>query len=173
MGSKPTLILLAGGSGSGKSSFIRQFVDVSSFSTDDFYFGKSKMKSPYNFDDPASVDFSSVLTSVATLLQMKNTQIPIFDPLISEPIGVREIQPKGIIVVEGIFALHDRKLRSLAQLKVYLDVPASERIRRRIERDSLKGRDMFATLEYSQHVEREHMRWVEPQKKWADLILSG
>ncbi|MCD8484986.1 hypothetical protein LRY60_05370 [Candidatus Woesebacteria bacterium] len=152
----PLLILICGGSGSGKSYFAQYFQNAAVLSTDDFYVGKSKMTPPYNFDVPEAFDFDALELAVQDLLAGKSVEIPVFEPAVSERVGKKRVEPAKYILVEGIFAFHSALLRDQAALKFFLDVPASERIRRRIERDTCKGRDCAATLQYSIAVEAEH-----------------
>ncbi len=167
------LVLICGGSGSGKSYFAQYFQNAAVLSTDDFYVGKSRMTAPYNFDVPEAFDFDELESAVHDLLGGKSVEIPVYEPAISERVGQKRLEPAKYVIVEGIFAFHSEYLREHAVLKIFLDVPASERIRRRIERDTCKGRNCVATLRHSLVVEEEYDRWVEPQKKWADVIFPG
>ncbi|HKY74431.1 MAG TPA: uridine kinase, partial [Patescibacteria group bacterium] len=74
------------------------------------------------------------------------------------------------IIVEGIFVLSSQKLRKLADLTIYLEVTADERVRRRIYRDEQRGRNMLQTLEHSLVVEKMHAKHVAPMKKYATLV---
>lgn len=129
------------------------------------------MTRPYNFDEPASVDLESFYKAIKTLQQGKKAVIPKYNMRLSKPVGTQTLSPRPIIIAEGIFSLHYKPLRELADLAIYIETPVEERIKRRIRRDVEKGRDLLATLEHSMTVEREHTKWVEPQKKFADLIL--
>lgn len=167
------VILVGGGSCAGKTTFVSRVSNATVISMDDFYKGKSRMNPPYNFDEPAAIDLDSLIRAIDDLSQGKTVEIPQYDMKLSEPVGTKTMTPQKKIVVEGIFSLYSAQLRKLGDLSIYLDVPVSERVRRRIERDIERGRDSQETLEHSLLVEKEHARWVEPQKKWADIIISG
>jgi uridine kinase len=168
---KSLIIVVSGGSCSGKTTFAAQFKNATVVAMDHFYKGKARMKPPYNFDEPASVDLEGFYKAVKTLQGGKKAVIPKYNMRLSKPVGKQTLTPRPIIVAEGIFSLHYKPLRELADLMVYIEAPVEERIKRRIKRDVEKGRDLLATLEHSITVEREHQKWVEPQKKFADFIL--
>lgn len=129
------------------------------------------MTPPYNFDEPKSVDLEAFCEAVKTLQRGKKAVIPKYNMRLSKPMGKQTLSPSPIIIAEGIFTLHHKPLREIADLMVYIEAPVEERIKRRIRRDVEKGRDVLATLEHSKTVEHEHQKWVEPQKKFANLIL--
>jgi uridine kinase len=165
------IILLAGGSCSGKSTFAKKFKKATTVSIDNFYIGKDNLPPNVNFDMPESVDLDEVYKTVLNLKKGQTVKIPKYSMKECKRIGEITINPKPIILVEGIFALHHPKLRKIADLKIFIDVPTEERVKRRMIRDIEKGRSALETLEYSKVVEKMHNIYVEPQKKFADLII--
>ncbi len=92
---------------------------------------------------------------------------------ISERVGTQQVQAKKddrFIVVPGIFSFHE-PLRSLGNLKIYLDTPREIRVARRMIRDVQKGRNDIDTLAWSITVEKNHQKYIEPVKKYADLVI--
>lgn len=166
------IVAICGGSCSGKTTMALQFKDACIVSMDDFYVGKSEMKQPYNFDEPAAINLKK-LTQVLQELKTgtKQVRIPRYDMKTSEPNGTQILKNKKIVIVEGIFSLFTKELRDLYDLKIFLDVPAEERVRRRIRRDVEKGRSTIETLEWSKTVESMHALYVEGQKKYADIVI--
>lgn len=166
------IVAICGGSCSGKTTMALQFQNACILSMDDFYKGKSKMKQPYNFDEPDAIDLKKLAEVLLKLKKgAKQITIPNYNMKTSEPDGVKKITSKKLIVIEGIFALYTKELRDLCDLKIYLDIPVDERIRRRIKRDVIKGRSPIETLEWSKTVEHMHELHVDSQKKFADIII--
>lgn len=165
------VVLIGGGSCSGKTTLAKTFVGATVVEMDDFYKGKSQMSPPYNFDEPAALDLVGLTQAVECLVRGERAEVPHYDMKVSEPRGTHWLEPADLIVVEGIFVLHHEPLRQLADMCVYIDVPAAERVRRRIMRDTIKGRDTLATLEHSHTVEDMHMKWVEPTKQYAHWVI--
>lgn len=164
------VILISGGSCSGKTTFAGLFKQATVIHMDDFYWGKSHMTTPYNFDEPEAIDIDGMADSVERLSKGLPVSIPKYSMVVSERVGTQTVKPNKNIVVEGIFVFSSPKLRKLADLSIYLEVPADERVRRRIHRDEERGRNMLQTLEHSLVVEKMHEKHVEPMKKYASLI---
>lgn len=172
-----TIILVCGGSCSGKSAFANLFKDAFVLEMDHFYFGKSHMKpepdGSYNFDAPEAVDIAACAKAVESLASGKETIIPKYDMVSSEPTGTQSLKvPEGkkFIVVEGIFSLYS-PLRELGALKIFLDTPTEIRVARRMLRDVEKGRSDIDTLAWSITVEKNHRLYIEPTKEFADLVI--
>ena len=166
------IILIAGGSCSGKTTLAHQFTNASIVSMDDFFVGKSHMKQPYNFDVPQAVALDELYRAVLKLKRGKSATIPTYSMAVSERIGKHIVKPKKIIVAEGIFVLNYKPLRDIADLKIYLHTPTATRIQRRILRDTIIGRDTIATLKHSITVEEMHTTHIDPGKKFADIIVT-
>ena len=174
---KITTILICGGSCSGKSVFARMFTNAFILEMDHFYFGKDKMKpqpdGSFDFDAPESVDVADCARAVAELKTGSPVTIPIYDMKTSDRTGTQTIQLKptdAFIVVPGIFAFLS-PLRALADLKIYIDTPREIRVARRMIRDVAKGRNDIDTLAWSITVEKNHQKYIEPMKQYADLII--
>jgi uridine kinase len=166
------IIAICGGSCSGKTTMARQFRDACILSMDDFYKGKSVMKEPYNFDEPDSIDFKKIADVLRELKKgVKKIQIPNYNMKTSEQDGTKTLTSNKLIIFEGIFSLYTQELRDLCDLKIYLDIPVDERLRRRIDRDVEKGRSAIETMEWSKNVENMHTLHVESQKDYADMII--
>jgi uridine kinase len=166
------IVAICGGSCSGKTTMALQFKDACILSMDDFYVGKSKMKEPYNFDEPSAIDLKKIAEVLRELKTgVKQVEIPKYDMKTSEPSGTQVLKNKKLVIFEGIFSLLTKELRDLCDLKIYLDVPVDERVRRRISRDVEKGRSTVDTLEWSKTVECMHDLHVENQKNYADIVV--
>ncbi len=172
-----SIILISGGSCSGKSVFARLFRHAFILEMDHFYFGKSQMKKQkdgsYNFDAPESVDIADCARAIRELVSGKSVTIPKYDMKTSERTGTQLIQmPEDakFLIVEGIFSFYS-PLRELADLKIYIDVPTELRVARRMIRDEKKGRSDIQTLSWSITVEKNHRTYIEPMKKFADIVI--
>jgi len=174
---KASIILICGGSCSGKSAYAHLFKNSYILEMDHFYIGKSKMKKlkggSYNFDDPKSVDIKACANAAQDLTMGKRVTIPKYDMKISERVGMQSIKmPTNtrFLVIEGIFSFYS-PLQELADLKMYIDVPTELRVARRMIRDKIKGRSDIQTLSWSITVEKNHEKYIEPMKKFADIII--
>ena len=165
------LILITGGSCSGKSVLASKFNNATIISMDDFYLGKSQMTPPYNFDKPEAVNLDLLFDVALNLKSGKETIVPEYSMIKSEKVGTYKVKPTKIIVIEGIFTLHLKKLRDIADLKIYIDVDSKERLKRRIIRDVERGRNKEEIISLSKNVDKMNKIYVEPQKKYADLVL--
>jgi len=144
---------------------------------DHFYFGKEHMKKEkdgsYNFDAPTSVDIKGCAEAAVSLSQRKTTTIPVYDMRISNRVGTQKIvtpEDAKFLIVEGIFSLHS-PLREIGDIKIFLDIPPEIRVARRMIRDVEKGRSDIDTLSWSITVEKNHREFIEPMKKYADLVI--
>ena len=171
------IVLICGGSCSGKTVFGNLFRNALVLEMDHFYFGMSEMKprpdGSFDFDAPQAVDIAGCAKAVAQLAQGKKVTIPVYDMKLSDRVGTQQIQAKPddrFIVVPGIFAFHE-PLRSLGNLKIYLDTPREIRVARRMIRDVAKGRNDIDTLAWSITVEKNHQKHIEPMKEFADLVI--
>ncbi len=170
-------ILIGGGSCSGKSTFASLVQHAVVLSMDHFYLGKSQLtpdaQGRYDFDAPNSVDLGAFAEAIKTLSVRKPATIPIYDMKVSERTGKQIIkvpEEAKFLVVEGIFVF-EPEIRELGDLKIYIDAPPEIRVARRMVRDVEKGRSHIDTLEWSIIVEKNHKKFVEPLKKYADIII--
>lgn len=182
---KPYIIGIAGGSGSGKSTFAKRlqtaFPDnVSLISCDNYYLPHNDLpleqRALLNYDAPEALEFDLM---VRHLEQLKNGQAalcPVYDfTQHTRSDRVTEIQPRPIILIDGILIFHDPALRACMDLKIYVETDADERILRRARRDMMeRGRDLDSVIQqYLSTVKPMHNTYVKPTKAFADIILNG
>jgi len=182
---KPYIIGIAGGSGSGKSTFAQRLKeafpnDVSLISCDNYYLPHDDLsleeRALLNYDAPEALEFSLM---VRHLEELKNGQIamcPVYDfTQHTRSSRVTEIKPRPIILIDGILIFHDSALRECMDLKIYVETDADERILRRARRDMMeRGRDLDSVIhQYLSTVKPMHNTYVKPTKVYADVILNG
>ena len=145
---------------------------------DNFYKGKSQLRpnneGRYDFDNPEAMSLEECFDAVKRLLEKGRVQIPIYDMLISERTGSKEIvinEKVEFIIVEGIFAFYS-PLYELGDLKIFIDTPMEIRLARRITRDmARKAKTKLEILGEYVFVEQSYQKFIEPMKKKADLII--
>ena len=182
---KPYIIGIAGGSGSGKSTFAGRLKDafpdcVSLISCDNYYLPHDDLpledRALLNYDAPEALEFDLM---VRHLEELKNGHValcPVYDfTLHTRSSRVTEIQPRPIILIDGILIFHDPDLRDCMDLKIYVETDADERILRRARRDMVeRGRDLDSVIhQYLSTVKPMHNTYVNPTKVFADIILNG
>ena len=182
---KPYIIGIAGGSGSGKSTFAARIKEafptqVSLVSCDNYYLPHDdlplKERAHLNYDAPEALEFDLM---VKHLEQLKNGQAalcPVYDfTQHTRSDKITEIKPRPIILIDGILIFHDESLRNCMDLKIYVETDADERILRRARRDMLeRGRDLDSVIDqYLSTVKPMHNTYVKPTKVFADIILNG
>ena len=182
---KPYIIGIAGGSGSGKSTFAERLKeafpdDVSLISCDNYYIPHDDLtleeRALLNYDAPEALEFSLM---VRHLEELKNGQIalcPVYDfTKHTRSSRVTEIKPRPVILIDGILIFHDSALRDCMDLKIYVETDADERILRRARRDIMeRGRDLDSVIhQYLSTVKPMHNTYVKPTKVYADVILNG
>lgn len=172
------IILIAGGTCSGKSEFTKWFNNAVVISQDDFYFGKSRMtpneNGTYNFDVPEAIDIEECASAVKELTEKGTTTIPDYDMLTSARIGTKTLtlsENIRYIVVEGIFSFYS-PLLELASMRIFIDTPVEVRVARRLTRDiSRTGLSKIQTMQNLIHIEENYEKYIEPTKKYADLVI--
>lgn len=182
---KPYIIGIAGGSGSGKSTFAARIKEafptqVSLVSCDNYYLPHDDLpleeRAHLNYDAPEALEFELM---VKHLEQFKNGQAalcPVYDfTQHTRSDKVTEIKPRPIILIDGILIFHDESLRNCMDLKIYVETDADERILRRARRDMQeRGRDLDSVIDqYLSTVKPMHNTYVKPTKVFADIILNG
>ncbi|WP_186576490.1 uridine kinase [Aquibacillus kalidii] len=181
---KPVVIGVAGGSGSGKTSVTRsickRFADKSILVIEQDYYYKDQSDIPLeerlntNYDHPLAFDNDLLIEHVNSLLQHKAIEKPVYDyKLHTRSDKVIEVEPKEVIILEGILILEDPRLLDLMDIKVYVDTDADIRIIRRLLRDiKERGRTIDSVIEqYTNVVRPMHLQFIEPTKRYADIII--
>ena len=180
---KVYIIGVAGGTASGKTTIVNKIKeyfknDIELVNHDCYYLAHNDM--PYeeretlNYDHPHSFDTDLIIRDLQLLKQGCQIQRPVYDYSIhnrsSESVTV---YPKRVIIVEGILVLENPKLRELMDIKIFVDTDADERLMRRIVRDiNERGRSIESIItQYSKTVKPMHEEFVEPSKKYADIII--
>ncbi len=181
---KPVIIGVAGGSGSGKTTVCNKIYDYFSGKSivmiehDSYYRDQSdipfEQRLETNYDHPFAFDTDLLVEHLIKLQNNESIEVPVYDytrhTRSDETIHVK---PQDVIIVEGILILEDKRLRDLMDIKIYVDTAADLRIIRRIERDiKERGRSLDNVIDQYLSVVREmHEQFVEPSKKYADIII--
>jgi uridine kinase len=178
------LIGIAGGTGSGKtlvSERVHRLLDsdeILVIEQDSYYRDLSHLplekRSRQNFDHPDAFDRDLLVAHLTDLKNGKSIRQPQYDYTHhSRKREYRTIQPQHIIILEGILILEDPRLRTLMDIKVYVDTDADMRLVRRIRRDvKERGRSVESVLDqYEKYVQPMHLQFVEPSKRYADIII--
>ena len=181
---KNILIGIAGGTGSGKTSVANAILaefsssEVALIQQDSYYHNLKHLhldeRATVNFDHPDAVDFNKMGKDLELLMADETVQIPIYDfNTHTRTDETLTIGNHHIIVLEGILALFDEKIRNMMDIKLYVDTPDDIRIIRRIKRDiNKRGRTFESVIEqYYNTVRPMHQQFVEPSKKFANIII--
>lgn len=177
------VIGVAGGTASGKTTIVQIIKDyfgegIELVGHDCYYKAHGDMpfaeREKLNYDHPASFDTERMVEDVMALKAGRTIERPVYDYSIHN--RSREtvtVQSKRILMLEGILILESEPLRSLMDLKIFVDTDADERLMRRITRDmSERGRSVESVLrQYRTTVKPMHEQFIEPSKKYADLII--
>ncbi|MHB8134319.1 MAG: uridine kinase [Anaerolineaceae bacterium] len=181
---KPLVIAIAGGSGSGKTTVANVILErvgvnrIIYIPHDAYYRDLSSMdpseRSKVNFDHPNSLETELLITHLHELKKWLPVQMPIYDfTTHTRKRETKSIDPQLIIVVEGILIFAEPKLRELFDVKIFVDTSDDIRFIRRLERDiAERGRTMGNVIrQYLETVRPMHMDFVEPSKRYADIII--
>jgi uridine kinase len=181
---KPVVIGVAGGSGSGKTSVTKaiyeSFKGHSITMIQQDYYYKDQSDLPFeerlktNYDHPLAFDNDLLITHIEKLLRYEPIEKPVYDySLHTRSKEVIEVEPKDVIILEGILVLEDERLRNLMDIKLYVDTDADIRIIRRMSRDiKERGRTLDSVIEqYTNVVRPMHNQFIEPTKRYADVII--
>lgn len=181
---KPVVIGVTGGSGSGKTSVTKaiyeSFQGHSILLLEQDYYYKDQSHLPFeerlktNYDHPLAFDNDLLIDHVEQLLRYETIYKPVYDySLHTRSSEVIEVQPKDVIILEGILVLEDERLRNLMDIKLYVDTDADLRIIRRLMRDiKERGRSIDSVIEQYVNVVRPmHNQFIEPTKRYADIII--
>lgn len=181
---KPVVIGVAGGSGSGKTSvtrsICRRFSDKTILVIEQDYYYKDQSHLSFeerlktNYDHPLAFDNDLLVSHLHNLIEHKPIEKPLYDyKLHTRSSQVKKVEPKQVIIVEGILILEDPKLVELMDIKVFVDTDADLRIIRRLVRDiKYRGRTLDSVIDQYIHAVRPmHLQFVEPTKRYADIII--
>ncbi|CAG9619420.1 uridine kinase [Sutcliffiella rhizosphaerae] len=184
MGKKPIVIGVAGGSGSGKTSVTKSifdhFTEKSILMLEQDYYYKDQADVPMekrlqtNYDHPLAFDNDLLIKHIESLINYDSVKKPVYDyTLHTRSSHVIEVEPKDVIIVEGILVLEDERLRNLMDIKLFVDTDADLRIIRRMLRDiKERGRTIDSVIEqYVTVVRPMHNQFIEPTKRYADVII--
>lgn len=178
------IIGIAGGSGSGKSTVVKKVVkrlskdSVSVIYQDSYYKDNGHLtpeeRSKINFDHPSAIEFNLLVKHMDMLRQGQEIPMPIYSYLTcARAKETVPIQPKEVVIVEGILILQNPRLRDRMDIKIFVDADADDRLMRIIYRDiKERGRSFIEVLEhYERFVKPMHLQFIEPTKRYADLIV--
>lgn len=181
---KPVIIIgVAGGSGSGKTTVARNICErfsnsVALIEQDAYYKDQSHLpmeeRVKTNYDHPLAFDNELLIQHLHQLLRRESIQKPVYDySLHTRAPQTVTVNPKDVIIVEGILILEDEGLREMMDIKVFVDTDADVRILRRLERDmKTRGRSLDSVIQqYLTVVRPMHQQFIEPSKRYADLII--
>lgn len=181
---RPVVIGITGGSGSGKTTVARKIFDqLSNYSItiiqqDSYYNDQAEMsmveRKAVNYDHPMAFDFDLLIEQLTKLLNYEAIEKPVYDyEEFTRSDQTIHQDPREVIIVEGILILDDKRLRDLMDIKVFVDTDDDIRLIRRIERDTKdRGRSLDNIIhQYLMTVKPMYHQFVEPTKRYADLIV--
>jgi len=184
MNSKPIVIGIAGGTGSGKTSIANKIMQtfkdksVLLIQQDSYYLDQSHItfeeRLKTNYDHPKAFDNELLMKQINQLKQYEAIEVPVYDySLHTRSEKTIHVEPKEVIILEGILVLENEKLRDLLNIKIYVDTDADIRILRRMMRDiEERGRTIESVIDqYLSVVRPMHNQFVEPSKCYADVII--
>jgi uridine kinase len=181
---KPFLLGVAGGSGSGKTTVAERLAaliagtDLALLRLDAYYRDRNHLpfeeRAADNYDHPDAFDWPLLLDHVRALREGIQVQVPVYDFATYQRLPERQtVAPARIVVVEGILVLYEPELRELFDLRVFVDTDADVRFIRRLERDvAERERSAESVIEqYLATVRPSHLQFIEPSKRYADVIV--
>jgi uridine kinase len=181
---KPVVIGVTGGSGSGKTSVTKAIYDSfkghSILILEQDYYYKDQSDLPFeerlktNYDHPLAFDNNLLIKHIEKLLRFEPIEKPVYDYSIhTRSSEIIPVEPKDVIILEGILVLEDERLRNLMDIKLFVDTDADIRIIRRLQRDIKERRRTLDSVieQYVNVVRPMHNQFIEPTKRYADLII--
>lgn len=184
MGERPIIIGVAGGSGSGKSSVSKRIFDqftalsVLVLAQDSYYKDQSNMtfaeRLETNYDHPMAFDNELYIDHIQRFIAGETIGVPVYDFVEYNRSKEVMLEPsRDVLILEGILLFEDERIRDLCDIKVYVDTDDDVRLARRIRRDVIKrGRSIESVLDqYIDVVKPMHHQFVEPTKRYADIIV--
>ena len=179
-----TIIGIAGGTGSGKTTVVKKLADalpphyVAVVPLDSYYNDTTGMtdeeRRAINFDHPDAFDWKLLIKQINELRSGNAIEQPTYSYIISNRLEETvHVEPKPVIIIEGIMTLINRKLRDMMDLKIYVDTDDDERLIRNIQRDVMeRGRTVEMVIDrYLKVLKPMHEQFIEPTKKYADIII--
>jgi uridine kinase len=183
-GKRPCTLGVAGGTGSGKTTVARAILEtvgqhrIAFLEQDNYYrdieWGSEAELLHHNFDHPGALDNDLLAEHVGTLRSGRPVEVPIYDFVRHRRTDkTRRVEPRPVVLVEGILIFVEKNLRDLLDFKIYVDTDADIRLIRRLGRDMAeRGRSVDDVLrQYRETVRPMHLEFVEPSKRWADVII--
>jgi len=178
------IIGIAGGTGSGKTTVVNKIInqlskdEVAVLSQDSYYRDSSHLpleeRQKLNFDHPDSIEFGLLIHHLEKLRKGEPIEEPDYSYLTcTRTEKTTTVFPKPVIIVEGILVLSNSSLRKLMDIKVFVDCDSDVRLARVIQRDTIeRGRDVLQVLKrYEETVRPSHLQFIEPTKRFADIIV--
>lgn len=177
------IIGIAGGSGSGKTTVVNKIIknlperSVSVISQDSYYIDNGHLseeeKKRINFDHPSSIEWPLLIKHLDMLRSGKKIQMPIYSYVsCARSDESIEVHPTKVIIVEGILIFTNKELRNRCGIKAFVDADADDRLMRILWRDKERGRNYIDVLEhYTKFVKPMHEQFIEPTKRYADIIV--
>lgn len=181
---KPFLIGVAGGSGSGKTTVVNHIIErvgpenLVLIQHDSYYRDLEHLtfeeRAKQNFDHPSSLETELLVRHIEALTNGYSVEVPIYD--FKEHVRKEETQtlvPKPVILVDGILIFFEKALRDLMHLKLFVDTDSDVRLLRRLRRDILERKRSVESVldQYERYVRVMHLEFVEPTKRYADIII--
>lgn len=183
---KPVLIVIAGGSASGKTTVVDKIQkrfnskDVLVLRHDDYYkdqrFVEMLDRQKVNYDHPDALDNDLLIKQVKDLLKGKEVDCPTYDfKLHTRSDVIRHLKPTKVIILEGILVLQDKRIRDLADIKIFVESDDDVRFIRRLVRDmNERGRSLDSVInQYLTTVKPMYYEFVKPTKRFADIIIPN
>jgi len=181
---KPLIIGIAGGSGSGKTTVTEKIIrnldedKIAVIQHDSYYRDISHYDgadpSTVNFDHPDSLETSLLIEHIKKFKKSQSIEQPIYNFTTHSRMKERRvISPRDFLIIEGILIFSEKELRDLMDIKIYVDTDDDERFIRRLRRDIVeRGRSLDSVIQqYIGTVKPMHLEFVEPSKRWADIII--
>ena len=181
---QPLVIGVAGGSGSGKTTVVRRIVEsigegqVTVLEHDRYYRDRNDLRleerAALNYDHPDSLETDLLVRHVTDLREGRGVDVPVYDfARYARKLATESVAPGKAVIVEGILIFSDATLRALMDVKVFVDADDDTRFIRRLQRDiTNRGRTVNSVIEqYLGTVKPMHLEFVEPSKRYADVII--
>ncbi len=182
---KNTVIIgICGGTGSGKTTVVEKIIEnmdsrkYSILKHDDYYKQRDDLsmeeREKINYDHPFSIDNDLLIENIQNLLKGKTIVKPLYDFTVHNRKKETEVvEPTEILILDGILIFEDKRLRDFMDIKIFVDTDADVRILRRIKRDiEERGRTLDSVInQYLKTVKPSHEQFIEPNKKYADIIV--